>query len=110
MRAHRAISHSPLPLEGVVTVVPSSLDSYAETEREDTCHQLSRHKGQGMNARDKGKREALSPAAKAQNLRTPPHTPLKKPKLYLHQGAISSASLISDLVYVPEKLLEGSHH
>lgn len=90
MWAPMAISHSPLPLEGMLTVVPSSLNSYAETERGDTCHQLSRHKGQGMkqlDARDKGKREALSPAAMAHKSKDPSPQPPKEAQAIFTSGS-----------------------
>ena len=53
-----AISHYHSPLKGILTVMSSSPSSFLETEKENTCHQLSRHEGQGrkqLGAGGKGK-------------------------------------------------------
>lgn len=99
-----------LPLEVLSTVTTSSLTSHLEVKGKDICHQLSRHKSQGMqqlDIEDKGKREAPYPGCQGYVFykSEDPHPQEAQACIYNRKPAY-----LWDSVSMPVKLLEGFWH
>ena len=98
--------HHP-PLKGLLTVTSSSPGSYLETEKEDACHQLSRHEGQErrqLGAGGKGKRGHLVWLPRVSSpqiwecLRPPPPPPKNPSYIYIRKPAHPQASSQSQFI------------